>query len=151
MKRLLATLVTALMTLQLGGCCLVDGGSRTVTVMFADTAGLFEGNDVGVLGVRVGKVTEIEPDGDAVRVTLTIDDPDVRFPERANAAVVARSVATDRYVEVTPVYAGGPQLRDGATIPLDRTVTPVDFDQVLASVDKLGRGLVDNPKATQSL
>ena len=84
-------------------------------------------------------------------VDLEITDDDVKLPADANAAVVARSVATDRYVELTPVYDGGAELEDGATIPVERTVTPVDFDKVLASLDKLATGLVDNPRATNSL
>lgn len=150
--RALGLLLTGLLVSGLlSGCGVLGGGERTITVQLADSAGLFEGNEVGVLGVRVGKVTEIEPVGDRVDVTLVINDGDVRIPADVNAAVVSRSVATDRYVELTPAYRGGPQIEDGATIPTERTVTPVDFDKVLASVDKLGRGLVDNPKATNSL
>jgi len=129
------------------GCGFVGGGPMTITAELADSAGLFTGNDVGVLGVPVGTVTKIEPQGDHVLVTLEIDDTDVPIPADAGAAVVARSVATDRYVELTPVYAKGPRMEDGATIPLERTVTPVDFDEVLASVQRFGDGLVDNPKA----
>jgi virulence factor Mce-like protein len=147
-----ALLTLLLLTGSLAGCgMLSDATARTVKVELADSAGLFTGNDVGVLGVSIGKVTDIEPKGDHVTVTLAISDDDVRIPAGVNAAVVSRSVATDRYVELTPVYDGGPQLQDGAVIPTERTVTPVDFDKVLASVDKLGRGLVDNPDATNSL
>ena len=119
------------------GCGFVGGGSMTITAELPDSAGLFTGNDVGVLGVPVGKVTKIEPKGDHVVVTLEITDTDVPIPADAGAAVVARSVATDRYVELTPVYTPGPQMEDGATIPLERTVTPVDFDEVLASIQTL--------------
>ncbi|GAA1912570.1 MCE family protein [Nocardioides marmoribigeumensis] len=151
-SRALAALLALLLAGSLAGCGLLGGaGTRTVKVELLDSAGLFTGNDVGVLGVAIGKVTEIEPKGDHVTVTLSITDGEVKIPARVNAAVVSRSVATDRYVELTPVYRGGPQLQDGAVIPTERTVTPVDFDKVLASVDKLGRGLVDNPDATNSL
>jgi phospholipid/cholesterol/gamma-HCH transport system substrate-binding protein len=149
--RLVVLVATLLLTGSLAGCGLLGGGARTVEVELADSAGLFTGNDVGVLGVPVGKVTNIEPKGDHVTVTLEITDGDVKIPAGVNAAVVSRSVATDRYVELTPVYKGGAELEDGAVIPTERTVTPVDFDKVLASVDKLGRGLVDNPEATNSL
>ena len=89
----------------------------------------------------------IEPEGDHVRVTLRITDDELKLPADANAAVVARSVATDRYVELTPVYLSGPRMEDGAVIPLDRTVTPVDFDQVLASVPSQSQALVANAAA----
>lgn len=128
-------------TLLVTGCGPANTGDRTVTVMFPTSAGLFVGNDVGVLGVRVGSVTAIEPQGTAVQVTLTISDEEVRFPEDVGAAVVARSVAVDRYIELTPVYASGPTLADGATIPVERTATPVEFDEVLRSLKTFSDGL----------
>lgn len=149
--RVPAGLAVVALVLSLGGCSLGGGGDRTVTVELADSAGLFVGNDVGVLGVKVGEISSIEPQAEHVVVELEITDDEVRLPADANAAVVARSVATDRYVELTPVYDGGAKLKDGATIPVERTVTPVDFDKVLSSMDKLATGLVDNPRATSSL
>ncbi len=149
-RALLGVLLLALFAAA-SGCGALPGGSMTVTAMLRDSAGLFVGNDVGVLGVPVGKVTAIKPAGDHVAVTLDITDGDVRIPASAGAAVVARSVATDRYVELTPVYRSGPRMQDGATIPVSRTVTPVDFDQVLGSVKRFSDGLVRSKRTTSSL
>ncbi len=150
-SQLMVVLASLVLVLSLGGCGLVGGGDRSLTVHLADSAGLFVGNDVGVLGVKVGQVSSIEPEAEQVVVEIEITDDDLKIPADANAAVVARSVATDRYIELTPVFDGGAQMKDGATIPVERTVTPVDFDKVLASLDKLATGLVDNPRATNSL
>ena len=125
-------------------------GSITVTAYFSDSAGLFTGNDVGVLGVPVGEVTEIEPEGDRVRVTLEIDG-DQPVPADAGAVVVARSVATDRYVELTPVYREGPRLEDGDTIAVESTRTPVDFDQVLSTIDEFATGIAGSQETTEAI
>jgi virulence factor Mce-like protein len=151
MRRVVLGILSLALLAALSACGPLSSGSMTVTAMLRDSAGLFVGNDVGVLGVPVGKVTAIKPDGDHVAVTLDITDSDVRIPASAGAAVVARSVATDRYVELTPVYRSGPTMRDGATIPVSRTVTPVDFDQVLGSVKRFSDGLVRNPRTTNSI
>ncbi len=146
--------VTALLLLTtslLAGCGLSGAGDRTVTVMLPTSAGLFVGNDVGVLGVHVGSVTAIEPQGTAVKVTLTITDPDVRFPADVGAAVVARSVAVDRYVELTPVYRNGPELGADATIPVERTATPVEFDEVLNSLKTFSDDLSSNKTLTHEI
>jgi len=135
----------------LGGCSLPGSGAREITAMLGDGAGLYVGNDVGVLGVPVGKVTKVEPAGKVVKVTLKVTDPDIKIPADAAAVVVSRSVATDRYIELTPVYHGGAEMPSGTVIPVERTRTPVDFDEVLGSLSELASDLTDTPKATNSL
>lgn len=134
-----AGLVVGALLLGTGGCSAGDD-SLTVTAEFATTSGLFVGNEVGVLGVRIGEVTEIEPQGEIVEVTLRIDDGST-LPETAGAVVMSRSVATDRYVEMTPAFEDGPRLADGAVIPLERTRTPIEFDEVLETLRTFSDGL----------
>lgn len=140
-------IVGALTALALAGsattACLPFGGdSRTLTAYFEDTAGLFVGNEVGVLGVAVGEVTDIKAEGDKVKVTLDVTDSDLKLPENVGAAVVARSIATDRYVELTPVFhEGDTELNGDATIPLERTRTPVEWDEIIAALDRFTKGL----------
>jgi phospholipid/cholesterol/gamma-HCH transport system substrate-binding protein len=143
--------VAALALLLTTGCGVVGGSDKmTVKAYFADSAGLFVGNDVGVLGVTIGSVASIEPAGDKVLVTMEID-ADQPVPAEAGAVVVARSVATDRYVELTPVYREGAKMRDDATITLDRTQTPVDFDQVLESLNDFATGIGGNAETTKAV
>jgi phospholipid/cholesterol/gamma-HCH transport system substrate-binding protein len=140
MKRVLSLVLALAFLVGVGGCTPPFQGRMTVTALLADSAGLFVGNDVGILGVPVGEVTAIKPEGTHVRVTLEIDG-DQAVPADAGAVVVARSVATDRYVELTPVYHSGPRMRDGAVIEQDRTRTPVDFDEVLAALNEFATGI----------
>src|SRR5690349_13403400 len=150
--RVLGPVVLAVVVLLTGSCSPLPGGGGTmeITAYFEDSAGLFVGNDVGILGVPVGKITSIEPDGDQVKVTMEIDD-DYDVPADAGAVVVARSVATDRYVELTPVYSKGPKMEDGSEIAVERTRTPVDFDQVLASLNEFATGIAGSKKATNAI
>jgi len=133
------------------GCGLLGSGSMEISAVFKDSAGLFVGNDVGILGVRVGRVKKIEPQGEGVRVTFVVDAGDVSVPADAKAVIVSRSVATDRYVELTPTYKSGPKLQDGAVIPLDRTATPVDFDQVLTSLNEFSVGIAGSKDTAQAV
>jgi virulence factor Mce-like protein len=132
-RRALALALALAVAVPLLSSCVGHGG-RTVTVQLRDAAGLFEGNDVGVLGVRVGEVEEVVPRGGHVDVRLRLDG-DVQVPADASAVVVSRSVATDRYVELTPVYRSGPTMRDGAVVPMERTRTPVEFDELMATLE----------------
>lgn len=148
--RLALLAVVLLLTAACSSIPGTGGGRMEVVAYFEDSAGLFVGNDVGILGVVVGEITSIEPDGERVKVTMEVDD-DYNVPADAGAVVVARSVATDRYVELTPVYTKGPKLEDGDEIGIERTRTPVDFDQVLASLNDFATGIAGSKKATRAI
>lgn len=156
MTAVVRALALALLLVALPGCTVTGGGSDLRLVAeLDDAAGLFVGNDVGILGVPVGEVTSIEPAGDVVRVHLRIDADHADLPDDVGAVVVSRSVATDRYVELTPVVGREaerrPRIADGATIPLARTRTPVEFDEVLASLEELSSGLAGKDGKAGSL
>lgn len=152
MKRLISWTVLVAMILGFTGCSAPVVGDDTieVTALMSDSAGLFVGNDVGILGVKVGKVTDITPDGENVRVTMSVD-ADQPVPADAGAVVVARSVATDRYVELTPVYREGPKMADGAVIETAKTRTPVDFDDVLGALNTFASGIVGSKETRNAI
>jgi len=108
----------------------------TVTGDFTRAVGLFAGSDVRVLGVKVGTVTAVEPRGETVRVTLEVEEQ-VKVPAGAQAAVVAPSLVSDRYVQLLPAYTSGAVMQDGAAIPRERTAVPVELDRVSQSLDDL--------------
>ncbi|WP_006244360.1 MCE family protein [Mycolicibacterium tusciae] len=114
--------------------------SVTVTAQFENAAGLYENNTVAVLGMPVGKVTRITPKGGYVEVQFTVDK-DVKVPADAKAVTISNSILTDRQIELTPPYSGGPTLTNGDTIGLNRTQTPVEFARVLDVFDKLSTSL----------
>lgn len=110
--------------------------TKTITAYFATTTGLYNGDPVKVIGVNVGHITSITPREGDVKVTMQIDR-DVEVPADVRAAVVAQSLVSGRFVQLTPVYAGGPQLGDDADIPMDRTAVPMEWDQVKAQLQRL--------------
>jgi phospholipid/cholesterol/gamma-HCH transport system substrate-binding protein len=111
-----------------------------VTAYFPRTVGIYPGSDVRVLGVRIGEVTEITPQGKRVRVTLEYD-PGRKVPADAKAAIINSSVVSDRYVQLLPVYKGGARLRDGDVIPEERTAVPVELDRVFDSLHTTSEAL----------
>jgi phospholipid/cholesterol/gamma-HCH transport system substrate-binding protein len=119
---------------------ITSGGGRPVTAYFTSAAALFEDNDVRVLGVPVGKIEKITPEGDRVRVDMTITDDDVTLPADVKAAVVSPSLVTGRYVQLTPVYTGGPEW-NGEPIPLERTAFPLGVDDLTRTATELSRAL----------
>lgn len=142
MTRLPIIKLLAIIAMALGafGCgrgpfVALDRG-MTIVAQFDTASGLYEGNAVSILGMPVGKVEKIVAKGQYVEVTMHVDGG-VKIPANAQAVTVSTSILTDRHVEFTPVYKGGPTLADHDTLSLARTRTPVEFDRVLAMVDKL--------------
>lgn len=113
---------------------------RRVTAYFNAAVGIYPGGDVRVLGVPVGKIDEVQPQGKTVRVTMSLNN-DVKVPADAGAVVVSPSVVSDRYIQLAPVYKGGPVLADGAVIPQNRTATPVELDEIYQNLNKLSASL----------
>ncbi len=114
----------------------------TLSAYFGKTVGLYAGSSVRVLGVPVGRVTDVTPQGDAVRVDMQVDD--VQLPADVGAVVVAPSLVSDRYVQLTPAYDSGPTLATGTVLAKDRTATPVELDDLYSSLDKLSTALGPN-------
>src|ERR1700722_8658434 len=114
--------------------------SKQVTAYFAETIGVYPGSTVRVLGVAVGTVDSVIPVGTKVKVTMTVD-PGIAIPADAGAVVIAPSVVSDRYIQLTPAYTHGPQLHSGAVIPVSRTAIPVEVDQIYASLARLTTAL----------
>ncbi|GAB5904407.1 MCE family protein [Mycobacteroides chelonae] len=117
----------------------------TLTAQFDNASGLYESNVVAVLGMPVGKITKITPQSGYVEVQFTVDK-DVKVPADVQAVTLATSILTDRQVELSPPYRGGPTLKDGDTIGLDHTKTPVEFDRVLGMLDRLSLSLKGDGK-----
>lgn len=111
-----------------------------VTAYFTTSTGLYTGDEVKVLGVAVGKVVAIHPEGKKVRIEMDVDAGQ-RFPRGAKAAIVSPSLVSGRFVQIFPAYAGGPALADGAAIPLSRTAVPVSFDEVKKQLTDLATAL----------
>src|SRR5699024_10534372 len=130
-----AVLVVALVTW--GDVAIVRGpDTYRVQATFTAAPGLYEGNAVKVLGVRVGTIAGVDPGDSGVRVEMDIRE-DTTLPADVQAYLLAPNVVNDRYVALGPGYTGGPSLGPDGTIPVERTVLPQSVDQILASVDRL--------------
>ncbi|KRA30885.1 MULTISPECIES: MCE family protein [unclassified Nocardioides] len=112
------------------------GGTKTVTAHFPRAVSIYEGSDVRVLGVTVGRVTEVVPEGTQVKVVMTYDE-DLKLPQDAEAVIVSPSVVGDRYIQLTPAYESGAVMADNTVIKVDKTAIPLELDQVFSSIDRL--------------
>jgi phospholipid/cholesterol/gamma-HCH transport system substrate-binding protein len=151
MTRTLAAVAALLVVAGLlAGCGAADRPTH-IRAEFRDAIGLYVHNDVAVLGVKVGTIDRITPEGTHVAVDMTVQ-PGIRIPADAAAVTVSPALVNNRRVELTPVYRGGPVMPDGAVIPMSRTRTPVEVDEVFNAAEKLSSelGRVQGGKAALS-
>ena len=117
-----------------------DDDKRTVTAHFPRAVSVYEGTDVRILGVNVGRVTAVIPEGNSVRVEMEYD-AEHKVPADATAAVITPTLVADRFIQLGPAYTGGPVLEDDADIELDATGVPVELDRIYAALRDLTAAL----------
>ncbi|MFF3574000.1 MCE family protein [Nocardia jiangxiensis] len=112
----------------------------TVTAYFTNTDGLYQGDDVLLLGLKIGRIDHIEPDGRRMKVEFHYDSS-VAIPRDAKAVILSPSLVSSRAIQLTPAYTGGPRLTDGATIDISRTAVPVEWDDFRKQLERLAQSL----------
>ncbi len=117
-----------------------DDTTRRVTAHFPRAVSVYVGTDVRILGVNVGRVTAVVPEGNSVRVEMEYDG-EHPVPADAKAAVVTPTLVADRFVQLSPAYTGGEVMADGADIALPDTGVPVELDRIYAALRDLTSAL----------
>ncbi|RAY15169.1 ABC transporter substrate-binding protein [Actinomadura craniellae] len=115
---------------------LISGGAEHQAA-FAEAAGLKEGEEVRIAGVKVGQVTSLDLDDRGyVRVAFRVDDG-VRLGELTRAEIKIKTLLGSHYLALDPRGPG--TLR--RQIPLERTVTPFEvvpaINELSQRVDKI--------------
>lgn len=135
----------------------VIGGGTTYSAEFSDAGGLRADNDVRVAGVKVGKVSEIDLDGDRVVVSFRVKD--AWLGDATSASIRIKNVLGQKYLALDP--RGETVLNPGAPIPLQRTTAPydvleafrdlsktvddIDIDQLAKSFDTISATFAETP------
>lgn len=134
------TVVIAVLALFLTGFVLVLGADdvepKTVSAHVPRAVSIYEGSDVRILGVNVGRVTAVTPEGDSVRIDMEYDG-EYDLPEDAQAVIVTPTLVSDRFIQLTPVHTTGPVMADGGDIALPDTAVPIELDRIYASLRDL--------------
>ena len=117
---------------------------KTISIQFADVAGLKEKADVRIAGVLVGKVAKIRLVGGKAIVDVELNK-DISLRDGATGTIQSLGMLGDKYVELVPGPVGAPPLAEGTTLRGD---APVSFDQIT----KLARDIeVDVREITSNL
>ncbi|MBF6209686.1 MCE family protein [Nocardia puris] len=112
--------------------------TRSYCAEMPDSIGLREGSAVTVMGIRVGEVTGIEPNGRWARVRFTVRE-DRTLPENVGAVTVSDTLVADRNLALVGDEPDGPGWDPGQCIT--NTLTPQSlsrtFDALAGLADEL--------------
>ncbi len=135
-----------------------------VEAVFQSANSIRKNSPVRIAGVNVGKVKSIDREAgtDTAVLTLELDKKALPIHKDATAKIRPRIFLEGNFfVDLQPGTPSSPRLDDGDTIPLAQTSTPVQFDQVLTTLqadtrrqlqvllDGLGTGLTAKPTAAE--
>ena len=115
-------------------------GTTTINATFKRAIGIYKGSDVRMLGVPIGEVQSVRPDGEKVHVKMRVKRG-LKLLADVRAVQVSPSIVADRFIQLTPAYTGGPRAPRNITLGIDQTMVPVEVDELYANLQKLSRSL----------
>lgn len=140
----------------------VIGDGTTYSAEFSEAAGLFQGNDVRIAGVEVGRVSDVKLRGDRVLVSFRVKG--AWLGDATGAAIRLKTVLGQKYLALDPqgegtLDPGEPIPRSRTTVPYDilaafgelsSTVDRIDTSQLAKSFDTLSATLADTPQSVRA-
>jgi virulence factor Mce-like protein len=127
-----------MLVFALGAAALVvllvsGGGSYVVRAEFADAAGLRPGFTVRLDGAAVGTVAGVAvTQRNTATVTLNLDASAAPVGRNASVSIQPSNLLGEKFVALAPGNVANPAPSD-TLIPLARTSTPTEFDQVIST------------------
>jgi len=118
----------------------IVGGGTSYSAEFSEAAGIESDDEVRIAGVKVGKVSDVELDGDRVVVTFKVKDAWVG--DKTTAAIKIKNVLGSKYLSLAP--DGRDVLDPSQRIPRDRTTAPYDVLEAF-------RGLAETTNAIDTV
>ena len=116
--------------------------TRAMCAEFTDAVGLYPGNKVALLGIEVGSTTAITNKPDHVEVDFTVP-ADLDLPADVGAVTYSQSIVTDRHIELTKPYTGGPKFTGPGCIRLKSTKTPISISETFSAIGKLADAILE--------
>ena len=111
------------------------GYGYELSATFSNSANISKNSPVRIAGVDVGKVIKTEADGDSTKVTFTVSGSGRPIHDDAYAVIKPRIFLEGNFfIELDPGSPSAPEMDSGGTIPVSRTSTAVQIDEIFTSL-----------------
>ena len=111
------------------------GYGYTLNATFSNGVNISTNSPVRIAGVDVGKVIEVGRDGDNTEVTFTVDGKGRPIHDDASAEIRPRIFLEGNFfVDLDPGSPSAPEMDSDATIPVSRTSTAVQLDEIFTAL-----------------
>jgi phospholipid/cholesterol/gamma-HCH transport system substrate-binding protein len=111
------------------------GYGYTLKAAFSNGVNISAKSPVRVAGVDVGEVIEVGRKGDATEITFTVDEAGRPVHDDAFAQIRPRIFLEGNFfVDLDPGSPSAPELEKNATIPIGRTSTSVQLDEIFTAL-----------------
>lgn len=111
-----------------------------VSATFRDAAGILANNEVFMNGTKIGRIDSVSAVGGQAKVDMIIENGNgLPIYDDSTAMVRIKNLLGETYVEISRGTPSSGTMPDGGNIPVERTLTPVQIDEVLAVLDPQSR------------
>jgi phospholipid/cholesterol/gamma-HCH transport system substrate-binding protein len=114
-----------------------------VNADFTSSGGVFTNASVTYRGVPVGRVGELTPTRDGIRIELRLEKG-IPIPSDLRAVTTNRSAIGEQHIDLRPHTESGPYLKAGDVIPASRTGIPLPVEDLVLHLDNLAKSV--NPE-----
>jgi phospholipid/cholesterol/gamma-HCH transport system substrate-binding protein len=121
-----------------------------LSATFAESGGVFTGQEVTYRGVTVGRVGSLKVVPDGVRIQMVIEERYNTIPkDGTKARIMFKSAVGEQFIDILPSKRSAPYFTDGDEIAKKDTVLPVQQEELLRLLDAVLSGIP--PKAIGDL
>jgi ABC-type transporter Mla subunit MlaD len=111
------------------------GSEYELKAVFENAANIRDRSPVRIAGVDVGEVKSVRSVGEAAEVTFTVSDDGRPVHEDAGVRIRPRIFLEGNFfLDLSPGSPSAAELPDGGTIPVSRTSTAVQLDELLTAL-----------------
>ncbi len=113
-----------------------------IAAMFANSGGVFTGQEVTYRGVSVGTIGKLTVTREGVKIELVIDKRFNKIPkDGTKARVEFKSAVGEQFVDLDPTTGSPPFFKPGDVIAMRDTELPVQQEDLLRLLDRVLSGI----------